>query len=142
MSTVQELITKDEILSCFPILKQLRTDLEESRFLKLIEEMRPGGYRLFALYNNGQMRSLVGFGKATNLYYGRHVWVYELVTDEPYRTRGYGSELMLFVLNWAKQNKCESVVLSSGLARNAAHSFYTDIVGAQKVSLVFQKMLS
>ncbi len=75
------------------------------------------------------------------LYYGRFVWVCDLVTDSSQRSNGYGERLLSYVHKWAKENDYESVVLSSGLKRIDAHRFYEKRMGYDKVSYVFKKPL-
>lgn len=75
------------------------------------------------------------------LYYGRFVWVCDLVSDANVRSKGYGDKLLTYVQNWAKENHYESVALSSGLQRTDAHRFYEKKMGYDKVSFVFKKNL-
>lgn len=76
------------------------------------------------------------------LYYGRFVWVCDLVTDNNKRSNGYGDKLLSYVHEWAKENGYQSVALSSGLQRTDAHRFYEEKMGYDKVSYVFKKNLS
>ena len=76
------------------------------------------------------------------LYYGRFVWVCDLVTDKNKRSNGYGERLLSYVHKWAKENSYENVALSSGLQRADAHRFYEEKMGYDKVSYVFKKTLS
>jgi GNAT superfamily N-acetyltransferase len=69
---------------------------------------------------------VTGFKPMLTLYYGRFVWVCDLVTDSVKRSMGYGEKLLNFVLDWARTNGYSSVTLSSGLIRLNAHRFYTD----------------
>lgn len=73
------------------------------------------------------------------LYYGRFVWVCDLVTIKNKRSNGYGEKLLSYVNNWAKENGYDSVALSSGLKRTDAHRFYEEKMGYDKVSYVFKK---
>ncbi|HWO98810.1 MAG TPA: GNAT family N-acetyltransferase, partial [Bacillus sp. (in: firmicutes)] len=75
------------------------------------------------------------------LYYGRFVWVCDLVTDSDKRSKGYGEKLLTYVHEWAKENNYESVALSSGLQRTDAHRFYEDKMKYDKVSYVFKASL-
>ena len=65
--------------------------------MKLLTEMRPRGYRLFAAWEGGGIVAVAGVGVLTNSYYGRHVFVCELVTTEGSRSGGYGEALMACV---------------------------------------------
>lgn len=139
---IKELTTREDILSSYHVMRQLRPHLNEEKFAELVTEMMfVGGYKLFALYDDAVLVSLVGFAKQANLYYGKHLWVYDLVTDASRRSRGYGRILMKFVFGWAKENDCECVALSSGIVREAAHRFYEKKFGMEKSSYVFRKAI-
>ncbi|MFB6346002.1 MAG: GNAT family N-acetyltransferase [bacterium] len=83
--------------------------------------------------------TLAGVGIEVNMYYGRHLWVYELITDADYRSEGYGLELVSFLEEWADQKDCERVALSSGLQRKDAQRFYEEKVGMDRASYVYTK---
>lgn len=138
---VHELKTEEEWLDAFPVMVQLRTHLNEDSYLDYLREMTDGGYRLFAVSVDGEIVSLAGVGIQVNMYYGRHVWVYELVTDADHRSEGHGFELLSFVENWAEEESCELVALSSGLQREDAHRFYEERVGMERASYVYKSPL-
>ncbi|XKF63993.1 GNAT family N-acetyltransferase [Virgibacillus necropolis] len=141
--TIRELNSKKQILDGFPVMKQLRTHLDENTFVELVSEAKEKDmYRLFALYEQDRIAAVVGFKPMITLYYGRFVWVCDLVTDERMRSQGHGETLLSHVHDWAKQNGYESVALSSGLQRTDAHRFYESRMDYNKVSFVFKKPLN
>ncbi|SDN31489.1 Acetyltransferase (GNAT) domain-containing protein [Fictibacillus solisalsi] len=139
MGIVRELSTRVEVKDAFPVMKQLRPHLTEALYLSLYEEMRTSGYTLLACYDDESIVAVAGFAVLTNLYYGKHVWIYDLVTDEQVRSKGYGEELLSFIESFAAQNNCNCVALSSGTARTDAHRFYEARMGYARVSYVFKK---
>jgi GNAT superfamily N-acetyltransferase len=139
--TIHELQSQEEILKAFPVMNQLRTHLDEKAYLDLVTEAKEKDmYRLFALYDQGEIVAVTGFKPMITLYYGRFVWVCDLVTDKDKRSNGYGEKLLSYVHEWAEENGYANVALSSGLKRNEAHRFY-DKMGYDKVSYVFKKNL-
>ena len=118
---VKELLNKEDLLKAFPVMKQLRTHLVEQTYLNLIEDMKKEGYKMFALYVGEEIVAVAGVIRLTNLYYGKHVWVNDLVTDVNQRSKKYGQILLSFINEWAKENGCDVVALSSGLQRVEAH---------------------
>ncbi|MGI8317190.1 GNAT family N-acetyltransferase [Halobacillus mangrovi] len=140
--TVKELNSKDEILKAFPVMSQLRTHLDESTYLELVLEAKDiDRYRMVALMDGNEIVAVTGFKPMTTLYYGRFVWVCDLVTNKNYRSKGYGEKLLSWVNDWGRENDYESVALSSGLKRTDAHRFYTDKMDYDRVSYVFKKTL-
>ncbi|RDW20918.1 GNAT family N-acetyltransferase [Oceanobacillus chungangensis] len=141
-SSIKELETEKEILEAFSIIKQLRTHLNENTYLDLVTEAKEkDNYKLYALIDDNEIVALTGFKPMITLYYGRFVWVCDLVTDTRKRSKGYGEQLLAYVHKWAKEYNYESVALSSGIQRKDAHHFYEDKMNYQKVSYVFKKRL-
>ncbi|MBY7144838.1 GNAT family N-acetyltransferase [Virgibacillus sp. NKC19-3] len=140
--TISALQSQEDILTAFPLMNQLRTHLDESTYLNLVTESKEKDmYRLFALYDQGEIVAVTGFKPMITLYYGRFVWVCDLVTDSSKRSNGYGEQLLSYVHKWAKENGYESVALSSGIKRIDAHRFYEERMDYDKVSYVFKKPL-
>jgi GNAT superfamily N-acetyltransferase len=137
---ITELETEEEWLSAFPVIEQLRPHLDESSYLKYRTQLRDDGYTLFALSIEDEIVSLAGVAVNTNMYYGQHVWVYELITDEPHRSQGYGAELLAHVEAWGRDRDCRLVALSSGVQRTDAHHFYEN-QEMDRVSHVFTREL-
>lgn len=139
---VRELYSDDEMMSAYPIIKQLRTHLNEDSYLELVKEAKvTEGYRLFALFDRNEIVAVIGFMPMTTLYYGRFIWVCDLVTDKNKRSKGYGEKLLSYLHDWAIQNGYKEIALSSGLQRTDAHRFYEQKMGYDKISYVFKTRL-
>ncbi len=140
--TIKELKTEAEILEAFPIMQYLRSHLDEAIYLELVREAQEKeGYIMIALLDGGEIVAVVGFQPMVTLYYGRYIWVCDLVTDENKRSKGFGEKLLTYVHNWARINNYETVALSSGLQRKDAHRFYEEKMDYDKVSYVFKTSL-
>ncbi|MCP3030112.1 GNAT family N-acetyltransferase [Halobacillus sp. A1] len=121
-------------------MRQLRPQHDLLNYLDIVKDAKENdNYRLFALYDQGEIAAVTGFKPMITLYYGRFVWVCDLVTAEYKRSRGYGERLLSFVHRWASENEYEAVALSSGLHRSDAHRFYEDKMDYERVSFVFKK---
>lgn len=136
---IKELQTQNEMMEAFQVIKQLRTHLDEEIYLELVlEAKQKDGYKMFTLIDEGEMVAVTGFKPMITLYYGRFVWVSDLVTNANKRSKGYGEKLLTYVHQWARENNYETVALSSGLQRTEAHRFYENRMGYDKVSYVFK----
>jgi len=141
-TNIKELQSKREIASAFPVMRQLRTHLDEKTYLELVSEAQEKeGYKMFALYEGEEIAAIIGFQPMVTLYYGRFLWVCDLVTDSSKRSKGYGEALLSFIHHWAKQNNYQTIALSSGLQRQDAHKFYQQKMNYNKTSYVFKKEL-
>ena len=140
--TIKELQSHDEIIEAFPVMKQLRTHLDESIYLELvIAAQENDGYKVFALLEGNEIVAVIGFKPMITLSSGRFIWICDLVADANRRSKGYGEKLLTYVQEWAKENNYESVSLSSGLQRTDAHRFYEDKMKYAKTSYVFKTTL-
>jgi GNAT superfamily N-acetyltransferase len=139
---IKELANSEEWLEAYPVMKQLRTHLNENQFLQLVEEaVQKEDYRMAALYDNEKLVAVTGFMPMITLYNGRFIWVCDLVTDSKSRSKGYGEALLNYVHSWSNENGYDIVSLSSGLQRKDAHRFYENKMEYDKVSYVFLKRL-
>lgn len=137
-STIRELSTTQEFREAYPVLSQLRDHLTEAAFLEQLDVMREDGYRLFALFEGGDVVAVAGLAVRRNFYLDRHVFVYDLVTDEDRRGEGYGGRLLEYVHDLAHEEGCANVALESGLWRERAHEFY-ESHGYEKLSYSFRR---
>jgi GNAT superfamily N-acetyltransferase len=140
---VVELGGRDDFRRAWPVMRELRGHLTEERWLELMDAMAPDGYRLLALEDDeGTIQALAGIRVSTNLYYGRHVWVDELVTAPAARSLGHGGTLLRHVEELALKEGCEVVGLSSGLRRVDAHRFYEERMDFERAGFVFTKQVA
>lgn len=138
---IRELSTDEEFRAAWSVMRELRGHLDEETFLARVAEMRSSGYRLLAVEEEGAIVALAGIGKETNLYYGRYMWVYDLITTETARSKGHGLALLQRVEEIAKEEGCDVLALSSALHRVDAHRFYLEKAGMEKRSYTFIKEL-
>ncbi len=96
-------------------------------------------YMLFALYENTAIRALCGALPRVSIHKGEHLWIADLVTTAPCRSKGYGKMLLDYASDWARKAGLGFVSLSSGLQRKDAHRFYTDKMGFTIESYLFRK---
>lgn len=137
---VVELHGHDDFRRAWPVMRELRDHLDEDRWIELTDVMVADGYRLLSLQDDdGAIEALAGFRVATNLYYGKHVWVYDLVTAGASRSKGHGEMLLGAVEDVAAAEGCDLVALSSGLQRTDAHRFYEERMSYDRVSYCFTK---
>jgi len=131
-------MTLKELYTVYDVLKQLRSELSYEEFEDLIYDMRHMEYKMFGILEKGELVCYSGVAVQTNLYHKRHLYIFDLVTDEKYRSQGYGKMMLEYLYDYAKTAACENLVLSSGLQRKKAHDFY-EKSGFEKKSYLFVK---
>lgn len=116
--------TDDDIARCFAVMHQLRTHLQRDEFVPTIRRLEAGGFQLAFLEDGGDVRAVAGFRIMDNLFSGRILYVDDLVTDGNVRSRGYGTKLLAWLSDRAREARCKALELDSGVQRFDAHRFY------------------
>jgi GNAT superfamily N-acetyltransferase len=138
---IVELRSAAERREVLPILRELYPWLEEGHYAALLAEMIDDGYRQFALRNEaGEVVAVAGVAVHVNIYYGRHLFIYDLVVKEDARSKGYGGLLMDHVEEIGRHEGCETAALAVSLDREGAQRFY-ERRGYQKPSYAMRKAL-
>ncbi len=132
-------ITLKELDIAYELVKELR-ELSYDAFEDLIYEMRHRDYKMFGLFEERQLQTYAGVVVQTNLYHKKHLYIDDLITKTSSHSRGYGKEMLEYLKDYAIMFQCQSLVLSSGFARESAHSFY-EKHGFDKKSFLFVKPL-
>jgi ribosomal protein S18 acetylase RimI-like enzyme len=97
---------------------------------------------MFAVREKVGLVAVVGVQKLTNLYYGRHFYVYDLSVTEGARSEGHGERLLRYVEGVAREEGCGYVALACGRERDAALRFYEDRMGYERPGYSMRKALT
>lgn len=116
--------TAQDISACYPVLKELRPQLNEETFVANIDHLRSEyGYQLISLRDQ-DVRAVAGIRIAHWLHTGKYLEIEDLITADAHRSKGYGKALFTWIVEYAKQQGCRQLRLVSGVKREAAHRFY------------------
>lgn len=116
--------TEPEITACYPVLLQLRPDLSQESFLNRVQRQMQQGYQLACLSIADNVCAVAGFRLGESLAWGNYLYIDDLVTDAQQRSRGYGQQLLEWLMQYGQQQGCEQLHLDSGIQRKDAHRFY------------------
>ncbi len=121
---VTEVKTDREILICFDVMNELRTQLKREDFLQTVRAMEVDGYRLAFIKDEGDVVAVAGYRIYSNLFMGKHLYVDDLVTSASARSKGFGELMLNYLREKALAAGCNFYRLDSGTARSQAHKFY------------------
>jgi GNAT superfamily N-acetyltransferase len=127
MTTIKLMENDTDIMSCFYVLKQLRTHLEVETFLDTIHTLQKNyNYQLLAVIPDNEVKAVAGYRIAESLAWGKYMYVDDLITDEKSRASGYAKLLVSWLEGEARKQDCEQFHLDSaaGPHRYDAHRFY------------------
>lgn len=129
-----------DILKCFPVLKQLRSDIEQERFVADVRTLRSQGYQLVFAARQETCVAVAGFRIGRNFAWGRYLYIEGLVAEANDRSRGYGALLIRWLETYGRKHGCQQLHLESGTQRKQAHHFYLR-EGFEISSFHFRKIL-
>ena len=117
--------TSRQIARCYEVMRELRPHFTEPRkFVEQVRRQQRDGYLLAFVEAGGEIRAVAGYRFLESLYSGRFLYVDDLVTREGDRSAGYGGKLFDWLVQQAREKKCTSFELDSGVQRFDAHRFY------------------
>ncbi len=114
----------EDIQRCFAALKVLRPHLEEATFLPRVRRQQQAGYVMAAIGGPGDADAVAGFRQAEFLAWGQVLYIDDLITLPAARGRGYGGQLLRWLVARAVEAGCAEVHLDSGYQRQDAHRLY------------------
>lgn len=118
-------VTDDDLMRAFPAVNALRTNLTHKTYLLMVKRMMSKGFHLAMLeLDNGTVPAIGGFRIDEMFHRGKGVYVDDLSTLEEHRSKGYGEQVLNFIVAYCKEQGCECIHLDSGVQRFRAHRFY------------------
>ncbi len=120
----QHAVTDAEIAACYEVMAELRPHVAREAFLPLVRSMEKDGYRLACIRDGDRVVAVAGYRLSTNLFYGRNLYVDDLVTAATERSKGHGRTLLAWLRGLAVEQGCQAFHLDSGVQRKRAHEFY------------------
>jgi GNAT superfamily N-acetyltransferase len=107
-----------------PVLLELRPGLSEDGFRAIYDEGYPQGLRYLAAYEDARCVGVAGWRLVATTTATRKLYVDDLVTHAPERSRGVGALLLAALVERAESAGCTILDLDSGVQRADAHRFY------------------
>ena len=129
-----------ELQTAWDVVSQLRTDMDYNEFEDLVYDMRESNYTMFGIFEKEELVTYAGVSINTNLYYKRHLFIHELVTDVKYRLQGYAKMMLEYLFDYAKVGACEHIVLFWDTSIKESSSLYKQN-GFEGENTVFVKTL-
>lgn len=125
--------TRAQIARCHAVMRELRPHFQKrAQFVERVRRQQREGYLLAYLEADGEVRAVAGYRFLESLFSGRFLYVDDLVTREGDRSAGYGGELFDWLVEQAREQRCQNLELDSGVQRFDAHRFY--LVKRMKIS--------
>ncbi len=122
---IRKMTSESELKATYPVMKELRTHLNEDQYLTAVNRQRhTDNYHVAAVVEDNDVKCVAGYRVSECLAYGRFLYVDDLVTGESSRSKNYGKQMMDWLIEEARSLGCGELHLDSGVQRHSAHRFY------------------
>ena len=123
---VKVAMNDEDLEKCRDVLVTLRPHLSNGKYDEAIRATLDDNRKLIFVEENGKAVSALVFEWGYNLYRGKYIYIDDLSSLPEARGKGYASQLLDWVINYAKENGYDQVHLDSGVneGRWDAHRLY------------------
>ena len=130
--TEYEILTKEKLPLLLKLYEQLNPEDDKIDILlanKIFEEIEKKNIKYFVAMDGEKIISSCYIAIIPNLSRnGKSIgFIENVITDEKYRRKGIGKNIMEMAIKYAKENNCYKIILQSNNKRKGAHKFYERI---------------
>ena len=138
---ILEIKTLEQLELCYPVLKELRTELSFKDFTSLYEEAKKrDSYKLVGIFKNSRCIAVMGYRLLFDFVHGKHLYVDDLVVTLSVRSTGIGRTLLQYAEKSAKELGCKGLRLCTGVNNDQGKNFY-ERNGWQAKAIAYKKMV-
>src|SRR3989344_1581874 len=112
------------MLQTHSLLLQLQDKLKQEDMNSWLDIMLPMGYRMFGIFEKEKLVGCTGIWTGAKFYCGKYMEIDNFVIDSDCRSKGAGKILCDFVVELAKKENCDVVMLDAYTSNHASHKFY------------------
>ncbi|MFN0275363.1 MAG: GNAT family N-acetyltransferase [Chitinophagales bacterium] len=113
-----------KVLHCLEAIQSLRPHVTKDNVLSYVNRMQKQDYNLIYVEEDGKAVAFSGYRFLTHFFSDDVIYIDDLGTIEAYRGKGYGSILLNYIIQLAKEKNLAGVRLDSGHHRHDAHRLY------------------
>jgi len=112
------------MLPNYDLIRQLSPQLKADDYERLLQQMVPCNYCQATAWDGDSCVAVSGYWICTKLYSGKYMEIDNFVVGEGYRSKGIGKQLLDWMLEEARSNGCQTVMLDAYVENFNAHRFY------------------
>lgn len=110
--------------AAYPIIRQLLPHLDMQTYARRMFVARATGYRMFVGEIGKEIIGLIGIVPNHNLHDGFVTYIEHVVIKESYRGAGYGTKLIKFAEERARDEGCRLIELDTDIGHDEAERLY------------------
>jgi GNAT superfamily N-acetyltransferase len=111
--------------TAYPIIRQLLPHLDMQTYARRMFVARATGYRMFVAEIGKEMIGLIGIVSNHNLHDGFVTYIEHVVVKDSHRGFGYGTKLIKFAEERARDEGCRLIELDTDIGHDEAERLYT-----------------
>lgn len=112
------------MLPNYGLITQLSPKLTCEAYASMLQDMIPHNYFQVGAYEDDICIAVSGYWIGTKLYSGKYLEIDNFVVDKDHRSNGVGKHLVDWMIDEAKRNDCQMIMLDAYVENFSAHHFY------------------
>lgn len=121
---IREARSDDDYHRAYPVIRQLLPHLDMQTYARRVFVARATGYRMFFAEISNEIVGVIGIISNHNLHDGFVTYIEHVVIDEDSRGNGYGTKLIRFAEERAKEEGCKMIELDTDIGHDEAEQLY------------------
>jgi GNAT superfamily N-acetyltransferase len=121
---IKEARSDQDYHESYPILRQLLPHLDMQTYARRVFVARATGYRMFMGMVGKEVVGVIGLVSNHNLHDGFVTYIEHVVIDQDFRGLGYGTKLIQFAEDRAKEEGCRLIELDTDIGHDEAEYLY------------------
>lgn len=123
---IQEFTTKEEMLTSFPLIKEMYPNITQEAYSDELDLMIPNNYKQVIVFQENEMLGISGYWVGNKLWCGKYLELDNVFTSSKHRSKGVGDLIFQHLENKAKELNCTMLALDSYTDNFKAHKFFYD----------------
>src|SRR2546422_7121766 len=95
--------TSAELLKCSEVILELRPHLKGRNLAAIFKRMQPETFRIIYIEDKGRAVAFAGYRDLTMFFSGKTLYIDDLCTLPKYRGKGYGGQLLRYIIPGAEK---------------------------------------
>lgn len=121
---IAELISEEQCQQAYEILCHMYPDLTLEHYKEIIDYKLKTGYHILGVYDGNKMICAAGFWLGMRFYCNKFLQLDNMVTLPEYRGKKAGKMVVDWIKKYAKQEKCERILIDTYVENFDAHRFF------------------
>lgn len=122
---LKQIVDEAELVDFTSIMIELRAHIDtHEEIVKRLRTQMSLGYCLIGCWEKDLPVAVAGYRVLEGLTHGKYMYVDDFVVSSDVRNKGIGSKLLDHLLHQASRERCNKLILDSGISNHLAQRFF------------------